>query len=113
MKPSKFVTEFFDQPCENIQGIEIKKFYHEADGLMSMEVHIPAGVELGKHVHNYSHLSFLAKGKVYLLVEGEKVIELEAPFCLNIKKNKQHSIQAITDAVWFCTHATDERLIED
>jgi DNA/RNA-binding domain of Phe-tRNA-synthetase-like protein len=32
----------------------------------------------------------------------------EAPACIEIKKQTNHMITALEDAVWFCVHATDE-----
>ena len=102
-------TEFFDRECE--EGFTIEKFFHESDGLVSMEMHIPAGISVGKHVHNYSHLSVLAKGKVIVVVGDAEGVVVDAPHCLTVTANIPHEIHALTDAVWYCIHATDEKLI--
>ena len=100
--------DIFDAPCKNPQEIEVGKFYHESDGLVSMEMRIPAGVTVGKHVHTYSHLSFLGKGSVLLKAGRNEPKRIDAPYCVNVEKNIEHQITAITDVVWYCTHATNQ-----
>ena len=50
----------------------------------------------------------LAKGKVAVMM-GEDVEVIEAPACVEIKAGLTHGIKALTDCVWFCVHATDEK----
>jgi len=82
--------------------------HHFSDGLYAKEMHIPAGMAVLKHTHDYDHLSVLAKGKVVVL-RGEEMDIIEGPACLDIKADLIHGIKAITDCVWFCIHATDEK----
>jgi quercetin dioxygenase-like cupin family protein len=81
--------------------------HHFSDHLYAKEVHIPAGHTLTQHKHKFDHLSILAKGAVKAIVDGV-VTEIVAPACLNIEKNKQHSVVALTDCVWYCIHSTTE-----
>jgi mannose-6-phosphate isomerase-like protein (cupin superfamily) len=53
-------------------------------------------------------LSILAKGKVAVMI-GEEIEVIEAPACIEIKAGITHGVKAITDCVWFCIHATDEK----
>jgi quercetin dioxygenase-like cupin family protein len=82
--------------------------HHFSDGLYAKETHIPAGQMLMQHKHNYSHLSVLAKGKVVVVKDGDIQI-VEAPACIEIVAGENHGVKAITDVVWFCVHATDEK----
>jgi quercetin dioxygenase-like cupin family protein len=82
--------------------------HHFSDGLYAKETHIPAGQMLMQHKHNYSHLSVLAKGKVVVVKDGDIQI-IEAPACIEIVAGENHGVKAITDVVWFCVHATDEK----
>ena len=82
--------------------------HHFSDGLYAKETHIPAGQMLMQHKHNYSHLSVLAKGKVVVVKDGDIQI-IEAPACIEIIAGENHGVKAITDVVWFCVHATDEK----
>jgi quercetin dioxygenase-like cupin family protein len=50
----------------------------------------------------------LAKGKVAVM-KGEVVEIVEAPACIEIKAGVTHGVKALTDCVWFCIHATDEK----
>lgn len=82
--------------------------HHFSDGLYAKEMHIPANMAVLKHTHEYSHLSILASGKVAVL-KGEEIEIIDGPACLDIKAGLIHGVKAITDCVWFCIHATDEK----
>ena len=82
--------------------------HHFSDGLYAKETHIAAGEMLMQHKHEYSHLSVLAKGKVVVVKDGDIQI-IEAPACIEIVAGENHGVKAITDVVWFCIHATDEK----
>ena len=86
-------------------GVDV--FHHFATGLYSKEMRVPAGVEIGKHVHDYDHFSFLQSGRARVEIDGE-IQECEAPALLTVKAGKLHVITAITDVVWHCIHATTE-----
>lgn len=81
--------------------------HHFSDNLYAKEIHVPIDGLIVQHKHNYDHLSILAKGRVRVTYKNE-VLEVEAPYCFNIEKDKHHSILALTDCVWFCIHSTDE-----
>lgn len=82
--------------------------HHFSDGLYAKQAVIPAGTAILKHTHDFSHLSILAKGKVAVL-KGDDIEVIEAPACIEIKAGLTHGVKAITDCVWFCIHATDEK----
>lgn len=82
--------------------------HHFSDGLYSKETYISAGQMLMQHKHNYSHFGILAKGKVVVVKDGDIQI-VEAPACIDIKAGEHHGVKAITDTVWYCVHATDEK----
>jgi quercetin dioxygenase-like cupin family protein len=88
--------------------LDDKISHHFSDGLYAKETHVPAGMALMKHTHDFSHLSILAKGKVAVL-KGEEIEVIEAPACIEIKAGLVHGVKAIDDCVWFCIHATDEK----
>lgn len=85
--------------------LQVEHFF--CGGLYTKRMVIPAGCEVGKHVHDFMHQSQLAKGRVLLDVDGV-VTEHVAPAYLVVEAGKQHVITAIEDSVWFCTHVTDE-----
>jgi quercetin dioxygenase-like cupin family protein len=82
--------------------------HHFSDGLYAKEMAFNAGEAILKHTHNYSHLSILAKGKVAVL-RGNEIDIVDAPACIEIKEGLTHGVKAITDCVWYCIHATDEK----
>lgn len=85
--------------------LQVQHFF--LDGLYTKRMMIPAGYEVGKHVHDFAHQSQLAKGSVLLDVDGV-VTKYVAPAYMHIEAGKQHIITAITDSIWFCMHITDE-----
>jgi quercetin dioxygenase-like cupin family protein len=82
--------------------------HHFSDGLYAKQAVIPAGTAILKHTHTFSHLSILAAGKVAVM-KGAFVEIVEAPACIEIQAGVTHGIKAVTDCVWFCIHATDEK----
>ena len=82
--------------------------HHFSDGLYAKETHIKAGQMLMQHKHTYSHLSILASGRV-VVVKNDKTEIIDAPACIEIKAEENHGIKALTDVVWYCIHATDEK----
>jgi len=82
--------------------------HHFSDGLYAKETLVPAGTAIMKHTHDFSHLSILAKGRVAVM-KGEQISIIDAPACIEIKAHVIHGIKAMSDCVWFCIHATDEK----
>ena len=82
--------------------------HHFSDGLYAKESRFSEGTAILKHTHEFSHLSILAKGKVAVMI-GEEIEVIEAPACIEIKAGITHGVKAVTDCVWFCIHATDEK----
>lgn len=86
-------------------GVDVA--HHFGGGTYAKETHIPAGIELQQHVHPHAHLSILAAGRV-LVVAGDQEAEYVAPACITIAAGVRHRVVALTDAVWYCIHATDD-----
>ncbi len=80
--------------------------HHFGGGVYAKETMIPRGMHLEQHAHAHDHLSVLASGSVRLTVDGV-VREVVGPVCLNISAGKRHGVEALTDVVWYCIHATD------
>lgn len=84
-------------------------FVGQADGkgIYAKQLRVVAGTTLITHTHTYDHISILASGSVMLTVDGA-AREVRGPRLIVIEKGKPHGVVAITDAVWFCIHPTDE-----
>ena len=82
--------------------------HHFSDGLYAKQMIIPKGFMAGKHIHDYSHFSILAKGKVIVKTD-DSAIEYNAPACIEIKAGVYHTVEALEDCSWFCIHATSEK----
>jgi quercetin dioxygenase-like cupin family protein len=87
--------------------IEAEVFHHFGGGVYVKETHIPAGCVAVQHKHVYDHLSVLVSGRAKVSVENQ-FAEIEAPRVLTILANKYHKVEAVTDCVWLCVHATGE-----
>lgn len=93
-------------------AIDPQVLHNFSDGLYAKQMTIPKGFVAGKHSHNFSHLSILAKGKVIVETDTDEQV-YEAPACIEIRKHVSHMITAIEDSVWFCIHAIDDTDIEN
>jgi quercetin dioxygenase-like cupin family protein len=80
--------------------------HHFGGGVYAKETRIPAGYILVQHKHEFDHLSVVGSGIVQVTVDG-KTSTVVAPACLLIKAHTEHRVQAVTDSVWYCIHATD------
>ena len=92
---------------DQLDSLGVEVTHHWAAGLYSKEMRVPAGVMIGKHVHDYDHFSALMSGKVIAEIDGES-FSYEAPALLPIKAGKMHVITAVTEVVWHCIHHTSE-----
>lgn len=76
-------------------------------GVYAKRIRFEAGQIAVSHAHKFDHLSVLASGRVRLDVEGV-VTEYTAPAEIVVEAGREHALEALTDAVWYCIHATDE-----
>ncbi len=83
--------------------MDIEHFF--STGLYAKEARFKAGHKDCKHAHSYDHLSILAAGTVVVTIDGYKY-QYTGPCCMEVKAGKQHEVEALTDAVWYCIHAT-------
>ena len=105
------IVETGPRITENVNDL-MGQVHHFSDGLYAKQMFIPAGYVVGSHKHTYSHLSVLAQGEVIVEVDGRQE-NFSAPSCIEIVANKEHRVFAITDAVWFCIHATSETDVDN
>jgi hypothetical protein len=72
---------------------------------------INAGDQNEGHVHNFDHMTLLAKGSVEVDVENQKTV-FKAPHMIYITAGKSHYLTALEDdTIAYCVHAlrTGER----
>ena len=89
---------------KNLANVGIK--HHFAAGVYAKGAFLKAGDRLVQHKHKFDHLSILATGTVDVTVEGVTT-RINESDCLTIEAGKYHCVVAVTDAVWYCIHATD------
>lgn len=91
---------------EQLDAAGVGITHHFAGGVYAKEMRIPAGSAIGKHVHDFDHLSALVAGSVRLTVAGV-ARDYTAPAVLIIKAGAEHVVHAIADSVWMCLHRSD------
>ena len=70
-------------------------------------VSMKAGAFIDKHVHDFDHISFLQHGTVRV-ERGSEQFEITGPCPVLIAARVEHKVVALTPALWFCMHITDE-----
>jgi quercetin dioxygenase-like cupin family protein len=74
-----------------------------ADKIAAKRHVLTAGDIVGKHTHDYSHLSIVGYGSVRVTTpKGSRVYD--AGDCIVVDAGIEHTITALEDAVWFCIH---------
>ena len=76
---------------EGRMDFDPKIVHNFSDGLYAKEMTIPKDFFVVQHLHSFSHLSILAKGKVILRTDNSEEI-YSAPACIEIKSGVHHSI---------------------
>lgn len=70
---------------------------------------MPAGSTIEQHKHKYPHAAVLVSGRVIVSVPESKYLPVvEGPYTLVLEPHINHSIKAVTDAVWLCIHPDNE-----
>ena len=87
-------------------GVDIEHYFGARE--YAKKACIPAGVVLTQHQHLFSHLSILSSGRALVTVDGVAT-EYGPNACILIDAGATHSVQALTDVVWFCIHGTDNK----
>ena len=78
------------------------------DGVYIKQIRLTAGEVVEKHAHTYDHFSGVIFGVVDVEIDGKKRRHFAGDL-LTIKAKQQHRITAVTNAEWWCIHATDEK----
>lgn len=81
--------------------------HHFLGGLYAKRIALKRGESFGKHIHDFDHVSIVAKG-VARVEMGDEVRVYGEGCHVEIKAGIQHSVFAMTDLVWFCIHVTNE-----
>ena len=84
--------------------LNVQHFF--AGGLYAKQMTIKTDGYISGHVHNFDHMSILAKGSVIVDLNGTKT-RYDAPAVITIKKGQSHDVHPLEDSVWYCLHATD------
>jgi quercetin dioxygenase-like cupin family protein len=74
--------------------------HYFSDNVYIKQMECPAGYTVDTHKHKYDHLSILSKGTALVTID-DKPTMYTAPACINIEKNKTHTIVALEDMVLY------------
>ena len=85
--------------------------FQEAAGVFMVQTVAPAGMRMGKHVHDKDHLSYLAAGTAKVYIDGTPHM-MAGPCHVLVGAGKEHEIEAVTDIVWLCLWGSDEGMQE-
>lgn len=100
----KSQAERFDE-MEGRFDIDLQEAMYHSDSVTIRSMFIPAGYSVGKHKHDYSHLSVLQSGRVIVSADGIPDREFSGDAVIEIKAGVYHTIHALDDSVWLCVHA--------
>ncbi len=81
--------------------------HHFSSGVYAKEMRFAAGTAAISHRHQFDHMSILVSGRV-VVTTPQGVTALVGPSVITMRAAMEHQVEAITDAVWFCIHATEE-----
>jgi len=105
------MTQTIKQAAQELAGtfeVDLGIIHHFSSGVYAKQMTLPAGSTALSHSHEFDHMSILASGKVLVKTDDSEAVEYTAPTVVTIKAGVNHAIYAISDASWFCVHATDE-----
>jgi quercetin dioxygenase-like cupin family protein len=74
-----------------------------ADQVAAKRHVLNTGDIVGKHTHDYSHLSIVGYGSVRVTTPKSSRV-YDAGDCIVVDAGIEHTITALEDAVWFCIH---------
>ena len=87
--------------------IDLGIVHHFSHKVYAKQMLLPGKHYAETHEHNYDHMSILATGAVLVTIDGKSEY-YAGPSVIHIKAGQKHRIEALTDAVWFCVHGTEE-----
>jgi len=91
----------------NIKDLVVS--HHFGGGVYAKEMRFPAGHVLVQHRHAYQHLSILGSGIANVQCSASAIErQFTGPCVLVIEANEHHRVEAVTDCIWYCIHATPE-----
>lgn len=89
--------------------IETKHYFSK--GVYAREISIPKGVILTGHIHKYTNLNIISKGKIRVLID-DKLVDIEAPATIVSPPGTKRIAIALEDTIWTTIHGTDETNID-
>ncbi len=100
MEAYRFMEKIPWVPHPIAEGVQIKPFISQKEhglGVTCMLVRIPAGKEVGEHIHsNQDDILYPLTGRAKMWVEGTGEFSLEPGIVVRVPKEIKHRIFAVT-----------------
>jgi quercetin dioxygenase-like cupin family protein len=101
----------FEELAKREKQVPIETKHYFSKGIYAREVTIPAGVICTGHIHKYTNLNIISKGKIEVLIDYE-LQTFEAPATIISPPGTKRIVRALEETVWTTIHATDETNID-
>lgn len=101
----EFATQMVIATPEALAGVGVLHDLFVSDDVLVNRYVIRKGTEVRKHMHDYSHLSAVLKGKVLVAMDGGDAREYSAGDIVLIPAGVSHSVLALEDSIWACIHS--------
>lgn len=91
--------------------LELRVEHHFSLGIYARTLYIPKDTILTGHIHKFSNLNFLVKGKINVLIDNELKL-IEAPYTVVSPAGTKRIARALEDSIWITVHGTHETNID-
>lgn len=95
----------------NLPPVELLYKHYFSHGVYAREMNIPANTYVTGHIHKYTNLNILLKGKMSLMTENGQ-IEVCAPYIVVSPPGTKRIAFAYEDCIWITIHGTNETDLE-
>lgn len=101
----------FEDLARTQEQVPIETKHYFSKDVYAREVFIPKGLILTGHIHKYTNLNIISKGKIRVLID-DKLVTFEAPATIVSPPGTKRVVHALEDTVWTTIHGTNETDID-
>lgn len=98
---------------EALTQVECPLVHRFTPGIYVREIFMPKGALIVSKIHKTEHPFTISKGRVRVLIPGEGVVELSAPYTGVTKPGTRRVLYILEDCVWTTYHPTDKTTPEE
>lgn len=104
-------VQAFEDLARTQEQVPIETKHYFSKDVYAREVFIPKGLILTGHIHKYTNLNIVSKGKIRVLID-DKLVTFEAPATIVSPPGTKRIVHALEDTVWTTIHGTNETDID-